>query len=136
MNSKQRKAHQYIWILLILAVPIIIIFSIKDLSILSLENEKILTHNESKEAPINSFENDLVQVVVYQKSIKTILKRTLKNASSIVYATDNKGNRLHVIGQLTTTGIYNFSTENLPKGIVIYDELKNIEITKFLFKWD
>jgi hypothetical protein len=46
---------------------------------------------------------------------------------------DKKGNKTIIIGQLTTAGIYNFNINNLPKGIIIYDDLKHVEITKFSF---
>jgi len=41
-----------------------------------------------------------------------------------------------LVSELTTAGIYNFNINYLPNGIIIYDDLKQVEITKFSFKWD
>ncbi|MFT6337226.1 MAG: hypothetical protein ACJATI_003988 [Halioglobus sp.] len=95
------------------------------------------THLEgSHEISLKSYENDIVSVSVFESSIEVILKSTLKNSSAVVFEMDAKGNKSKAMGQLTTTGIYNFNTINLPKGIIIYDDLKQVEITKFSFQWD
>ncbi|MEH6535327.1 MAG: hypothetical protein V7719_02965 [Psychroserpens sp.] len=136
MTSGLRKAHKYIWLLLIIVVPVIMVFSIKDLDIFSSENNTASQLMGSKKVSLNSFENDIVKTSVFESHIEIILKSTLKNSSSIVYDMDEKGNKSNVIGQLTTAGIYNFNINSLPKGIIIYDDLKHVEITKFSFKWD
>ena len=133
MTSGLRKAHKYIWLLLVIIVPIIIIFSIKDLNIFSSESNDISELKGSKEISLKSVEDDIVKASVYKNHIEIILKTTLKNSSSVVYAMNDKGNRSHIIGQLTTAGVYNFNINNLPKGLIIYDALKNVEITKFSF---
>jgi len=131
MTSGLRKAHKYIWLLLLVIVPVIMVFSIKDLNIFSSENTTASQFESSKKASLKSFENDIVRTSVFESHIEIILKSTLKNSSSIVYDMDEKGNKSNVIGQLTTAGIYNFNINNLPKGIIIYDDLKQEEITKF-----
>lgn len=131
MTSGLRKAHKYIWLVLIITVPVIMFFSMKDLNIFSSENNSVSQHTDSKKSSVKSFENDIVKVVVFESHIEIILKSTLKSSSSVVYDVDEKGNKSIVIGQLTTAGIYNFNINNLPKGIIIYDDLKQVEITKF-----
>jgi hypothetical protein len=133
MTSGQRKAHQYIWLLLAIAIPLVMIFAVKDLAVFSSKDTLESTLAGSKKASLKSFENDIVKTVVFEGYIEIILKATLKNASSVVYEMDEKGNKTKVIGQLTTAGIYEFNINNLPKGIIIYDDLKKVEITKFLF---
>ena len=133
MTSGLRKAHKYIWLLLVVIVPIVVILSIKSLNVFASENNISVQYKGSKAKSLNTFENEIIKVSVYENSIEIILKSTLKNSSSIVYNADENGNRTEVIGQLTTSGIYNFNIDNLPKGIIIYDALKNVEITKFLF---
>ncbi len=136
MNSKQRKAHKYIWLLIALVVPVLMVFAIKDLDLLSSKSNASPNHIISKEKPLSVFENDLVKTAVFDNRLELILKSTLKNSSSVIYEMDKKGNKSSVIGQLTTAGIYNFKINNRPKGIIISDDLKNITITKFSFKWD
>jgi len=111
-------------------------FSIKDLDIFSSENNATSQLKGSKKVNLKTFENDIVIASVFENHIEIILKSTLKNSSSIVYEMGEKGNKSDVLGQLTTAGIYNFDINNLPKGIIIYDELKQVEITKFSFQWD
>ncbi|MGK0316830.1 MAG: hypothetical protein ACI86M_003066 [Saprospiraceae bacterium] len=136
MTSGQRKAHKYIWLVLIIVVPLTMFSSIKNLNIFS-ASRHMPTHLEgSHEISLKSYENDIVRVSVFESSIEVILKSTLKNSSAVVFEMDAKGNKLKAMGQLTTTGIYNFNTINLPKGIIIYDDLKQVEITKFSFQWD
>ena len=132
MTSGLRKAHQFIWILLLISVPVIMYVSVKDLSFFSSE-ENSLQFTSLKKTRLQSFENDIVNVSVFETHIEMILKTTLKNSSSVVYTMDENGNKSHVVGQLTTVGIYKFNINELPKGLIIYDDLKGIEITKFLF---
>ncbi len=136
MTSGLRKAHKYTWLLLIIIVPVIMVFSVKDLDVFSSRNTTTSQLKGSKKMSISSFENDIVKTAVFENHIELILKSTLKNSSSIVYEMDEQGKKAGVIGQLTTAGIYNFNINNLPKGIIIYDDLKHVEITKFSFKWD
>jgi hypothetical protein len=133
MNSGQRKAHKYIWLLLIIIIPVIVFFSVKNLDLFSSENNTPSQLKGSEKISLKSAENDLIKIAVYENSIELILKSTLKNSSSIVYEMDKKGNKSNVLGQLTTAGIYNFNINNPPNGIIIYDDLKQVEITKFLF---
>ncbi len=133
MTSGLRKAHTYIWLFLIIIVPVIIIFSIKDLAIFSSEDNSDSIYTSSKKGLLKISENDFIKVSVYEGSIKIILQTTLKNASSVVYTIDSKGNKSEILGQLTTAGMYIFKTSTPPKGILIVDALKNTEITKLTF---
>ena len=133
MTSGQRKAHKYIWLLLAIIIPVIMIFAIKDLNVFSSENNTSSTLEGSKKVSLKSFENDIIKASLFESHVEIILKSTLKNTSAVVYEMDKKGNKTIIIGQLTTAGIYNFNINNLPKGIIIYDDLKHVEITKFSF---
>jgi hypothetical protein len=131
MTSGLRKAHKYIWLLLIIIVPVIMVFSIKDLDPFSSRTHAASQLTGSKKTSIKTSENDIIKVSVFESHVEIILKTTLKNSSSAVYEMDKKGNKSKVLGQLTTAGIYNFNINNLPKGIIIYDAIKQVEITKF-----
>ena len=48
MNSGLRKAHTYIWLLLIVIVPIVIFFSIKNLTVFSSESDNLSQIKGSK----------------------------------------------------------------------------------------
>ena len=134
MTSGLRKAHKYIWLLLIIIVPAMMFFSVKDLAVFSSEKESVKTSIEtSNKTRIASTENDIIKVSLYESHIEMILKTTLKNATSVVYNMDSNGNKSDIIGQLSTAGIYKFTINNLPKGIIIYDALKEVEITKLTF---
>ena len=136
MNSHQRKAHKYIWLLLIVIVPLIMILSVKDLDLLSSTSNNASQFEGSKKVSLTSLENDIIKASVYQNNIEVILKVPLKNSSSVVYGLDEKGSKTRLIGQLATVGIYNFNLIDIPRGLMVYDELKQVEITKLLFKWD
>ena len=134
MTSVLRKAHTYIWLVLIIMVPTMMFFSVKDLAIFSSEKESVKTSLEaSNKTRIASTENDIIKASLYVSHIEMILKTTLKNATSVVYSMDSNGNKSDIIGQLATAGIYKFTIKNLPKGIIIYDALKAVEITKLTF---
>ncbi len=131
MTTGLRKAHKYIWLLLIIIVPMIMFFSVKDLDLFSSRTITASQVTGSKKMSLKSYENDIVKIAVFESHLEIILKMTLKNSSAVVYEMDKKGNKSNVLGQLTTAGIYNFNINNLPKGIIIYDDIKQVEITKF-----
>ena len=134
MISGQRKAHKIIWIILTIFIPILIFFSIKNLNFFEEKKEKIgATVTTKKQDLVKTVENDLIKVNAYPKSIEIILKIPLKNASSVVYSGGSERDKNQLIGQLTTTGIYTFNIEELPKSISVYDELKKERITKLDF---
>lgn len=140
MTSGLRKAHKYIWLIIMVAVPILIFFSLKNLDIFYKKKNSVIPFESTKKNIVKVAENELIKASVINKDstyfIEIILKSTLKNASSVVYRMDKKGNKVNIIGQLTTAGIYNFNINNLPQGIIISDDLKHIDITKFSFQWD
>ncbi len=132
MTSGLRKIHKYSWLLLVIIIPLIMIFALKDVS-LSSGNDSVTTYEFSKGTILNTAENDLIKVSLLSNSIEIILKRTLKNASSIVYNSDLSGNKNQIIGQISTVGIYTFNIETPPKSIILYDDLKEELITKLDF---
>ena len=134
MTYGLRKAHKYIWLILVIIIPVIILFSIKDLGVFSSENDGVSQIEDSNKINIGYVENDLISASFSENKIKIILKTTLKNSSSVVYAIDAKGNKSDIIGQLTTAGVYTFNSISKPKGIIISDDLKNVQITKLMFK--
>jgi hypothetical protein len=137
MTSGQRKAHKYIWLLIAIGIPILILFSIKDLDVFSSNNMSSSEIKATKSNVIKVAENDLIKVSLIKidstNSIEVILKSTLKNASSLVYELQKNNKKGKLIGQLTTVGIYNFQIKQSLKGIVVYDALKETLISKIEF---
>jgi hypothetical protein len=137
MTSGQRKAHKYIWLLIAIGIPILILFSIKDLDVFSSNNMSSSEIKATKSNVIKVAENDLIKVSLIKidstNSIEVILKSTLKNASSLVYELQKNNKKGKLIGQLTTVGIYNFQIKQALKGIVVYDALKETLISKIEF---
>ncbi len=137
MNYKLRKAHKYIWLFIIIVLPPLIMFSIKDLDLSSSKNTSIKNEKSSTNKLIKVSENELVKVSWLQKedmkSVEVILKTPLKSASSLVYTLTKNGEKGILIGSVSTVGIYQFDFQKPFDGIVIYDTLKETTITQLLF---
>lgn len=132
MTLGLRKAHQYIWLILVIAIPVMIVFAIKDLNFPDTNSGQPSTTEFTKKSSKVDFENEIINVGFYPNSIELILKKTLKNASCTVYAVDDNDIKT-IIGQLTTSGKYQFHVKDTPKNIIIYDEIKDMLITKTNF---
>ena len=137
MTSGLRKAHKYIWLILIIAVPVLIFFSIKNLNVFSSESDTVLKIETPKINVLKVSENDLIKAsLIINDSInfmEVILKTPLKNPSALVYTLTDNNSKGEFIGQLTTVGIYNFELKEAAKGVIIYDALKELLITKLDF---
>lgn len=133
MTSGQRKAHKVLWLLLVIIIPTIIVFAVKDLDIFNLVENEFADIESSKKKVLKSSENELIKVSLYENSIEIILKSALKNSSSVVYGLDDNEKKGQLIGQISNVGIYSFKTSKQLKGIVVFDVLKETEITKLIF---
>ena len=137
MTSGQRKAHKYIWLLIAIGIPFLVVFSIKDLDVFSSKSLSLSEIEATKNNVIKVAENELIKASLIKmdstNSIEVILKSTLKNPSSLVYELQKNNEKGKLIGQLTTVGIYNFELEESVKGVIIYDTLKESLITKLAF---
>ena len=137
MTSALLKTHKFIWIVLVLIIPVILFFAIKDLSFFSSEENNI-EFSVSDDEMIGSSENEFIKAVVLKDTsqiirLNLILKSPLKNPTSVVYALNENDEKGVLIGQLTTTGNYSFTLASPLKGILVYDTLKDILITKLNF---
>ena len=137
MTSGLRKAHKYIWLILIIAVPVLIFFSIKNLNVFPSESDTVLKIETPKINVLMVSENDLIKASLIIKDsinfMEVILKSPLKHPSSFVYTLTDGDEKGTLIGQLTTVGIYSFELKEATKGVVIYDALKESLITKLAF---
>jgi hypothetical protein len=132
MTSGQRKAHKVIWILIGITLPILIFFSMRGLDF-SDKKEQTPTEQTKNTTYSTSAENDLIKVNSSANSIQVILKSSLKTSSSVVYSINENGEKGKALGQVSTVGIYDFTIKEKIKGIVIFDKIKEVEITKLTF---
>ena len=133
MISGQRKAHYIIWILIAICVPVFMFLSVKGLDFDTTERESPVTEKVKKGNLLKTSENEFMKANVYNDHLEIILKLPLKNASTIVYNTDENGKRLNSVGQITASGIYTFKINDELLGVALYDAIKETEITKILF---
>ncbi len=137
MNSGLRKTHKFVWLVLAVIVPVLIIFSIKDLDVFVSNENDSLQFESAKSDVINTAENELIKasIVNIQNSyeLEIILKSALKNPSSILYSLDEKEEKETVIGQIFSPGIYRYNIEKQLKGVMLFDAIKNERITKLIF---
>jgi hypothetical protein len=133
MTSGQRKVHKFAWILMAITIPILIFFSIKNLDFSETKESKTLVKQMSKKDALKIAENEQIGASLFENSIEIIVKSTLKTSSTVVYTMKESGEKGIALGQVSTVGIYTFSITNSIKGIVIFDEIKQTEITKLRF---
>lgn len=131
------KTHKYVWILLVLIIPVVLFIVVKDLSFYSSEAENIVLISSQDEV-IKASENEIIKASVRKDTsqnirLELVLKTPLKNAAAVVYAVNNTNEKGVVIGQLTTTGSYSFALASPLNGILVYDTLKTELITKLDF---
>ena len=129
MTSGQRKIHRFSWIAITIIVPILIFFSVRNLDFQQKENSSSFTEIRN-ETILKSAENEFLKINQYTNSIEVIVKSPLKTSSSVLYSIDERGNKRNTLGQVSTVGIYRFEMNQKIQGIILYDEIKESEITK------
>ncbi|MBL4606128.1 MAG: hypothetical protein JKY02_10845 [Flavobacteriaceae bacterium] len=133
MTSGQRKVHKFAWIMIAIAIPVLVFFSIRNLDFSGTKETKQIVVQASKENVLKVAENELIKANLFENSIEVIVKTPLKTPSSIVYSINKNGKKRTFLGQVATVGIYNFNLDTAAQGIVIFDAIKEVEITKLLF---
>lgn len=120
MTSGLRKAHKFSWIFIAVIGIVFLFFTIQQLNF---QTQKTGKTNENEQVKISQNDNQ----------VKVIVKSSLKTSSSVVYALKKNGERGEVLGQVGTVGIYTFNITNPIQGIVIIDQIKDVELTKLNF---
>ena len=131
MTSGLRKAHKITWLLIAVVGTIFLFFAINELNFDSQKETQTTSTNESLSS--NVAENDWIQMTLGAGKLEVILKKSLKASSSVVYALSESGERGNAIGQVSEVGIYQFDLKAPVKGILILDEIKDVELTKLNF---
>ncbi|AXT19122.1 hypothetical protein D7030_14140 [Flavobacteriaceae bacterium AU392] len=140
MTSDLRKVHKIIWIILIIAIPVLIVFSIKSIK------EPLFTDSDLKIVSKNNvqntiLDNDSFHISVQGKNtslnmLNIVVKKPLKSASSIVYGTSSDSGKEIYLGVIDKKGIYTFDIDRSIKGLRIYDDIKKIDISNLKLQWE
>lgn len=131
MTSGLRKIHKISWLLIAIAGVVFLYFAMSELNFSS---EAVQNSKTTEVSSIDkTAENDWIKVTVRENQVEVILKKTLKASSSVVYALDESTEKGNGLGQVSTVGIYQFETKESIQGILIWDEIKDVELTKLNF---
>ena len=133
MTSGQRKAHKIVWVLIAIAIPILVFFSVKNLDFSITKKKANLFKRMPNADALKTVENETFKVSLFLDSTEIIVKSTLKASSAVVYTINESGEKGNALGQVSTVGIYTFKTISSIQGIIIFDEIKEVEIIKLLF---
>lgn len=129
MTSGLRKAHKISWILIAVFGTIFLFFTIRGLNF----DSQRIENREEAITSVQTKENKWIKLSQKGNQIQLIVKTPLKASSSVVYGIGANGERSKSLGQVSTVGIYVFYTDNPIQGIEIFDEIKEVELTKLKF---
>ncbi|WP_298309786.1 hypothetical protein [uncultured Aquimarina sp.] len=130
MTSGLRKTHKMIWLLLIIAIPILLVLSVNSIKEPLLTDSDISTSETTGQHTVLENENFLISIKEQATSnaLQIILKKPLKSASSIVYGVTQNNEDGAYLGVLDKKGIYTFDVDKSTKSIRVYDEIKKNNI--------
>ncbi|SHJ37330.1 hypothetical protein [Aquimarina spongiae] len=127
MTSGQRKAHKLIWMFLVIAIPVFVIFALKSIKEPFITDSDLSSREEITGKLI--LDDAQFQIQLLDKSnIQIILKRPLKSASSSVYGISSNNESEIFLGVLDKKGIYQFQINPNCKSIKIQDDIKHINL--------
>ncbi len=139
MNTRQRKKHKIIWLLLLVIVPILLVFTIVNLK------EPLFTQNNAlgvvkAEAKQIMLENETFTVLLDPKNtdgnLQIFLKKSLESPAPLVYAVSKDMPKDSYIGTLTAKGKYDFKINSTTTSVKIYDAIKKEELLNIPLSWD
>ena len=135
MTRGLRITHRYIWLMLLISVPVLIVFAIKGIE------EPIFIDADVNISPkiskIIALDDDRFFIGIDKRdsinSLEIIIKKPLKNSSATVYGNYDKDKTY--IGKIDKKGMYKFELSNRFESITIYDGIKKVEILNQKLKW-
>lgn len=130
MTSGLRKLHFYSWVAIAVLGCVFLFFAIGGLDFSSKENSSV--DNLDNTISLYARENDQIKVYRTPAKIRLVLKEELKASSSIVYALEKHGKKGKVLGQVTSLGEYVFDFSEEIQGILIFDPIKEVELTRLV----
>jgi len=130
MSHSLRKRHQYMWLLIVLVVPIVLL--------LALTGKPSYPTSPLVERSVTPAIGELIKEYTDKllslrargvggsiQQIEIELDKPLKAAAAVVL--DGKGN---VIGKIGAKGVYRFSVEKTIAEVVVIDMIKDEELTR------
>lgn len=134
MDAQLRKRHKYIWLVLAVVLPVLLVFVIKDLDFSS---QKAITEQLADGSILKEIKTDNIHAVIRKQDsgyiLEVNLKTPLQSASNLLQGVGDTSKDVFVIGQLEGIGLYRFDLDRDIDGIIIYDALKEQEIQKLEF---
>jgi hypothetical protein len=135
MTRGLRIAHKYIWLLLFIVVPVLIVFVVNGIE------EPILMDADVNTSPgianIISLDDDRFFIGIDKgdsiSSLEIIVKKPLKSTSSSVFGIHK--NHKTYIGNIDKKGVYEFQIYKNFERILIVDGIKEAEILNQKLKW-
>lgn len=138
MTGGQRRYHVYIWLLIAVVMPVLMILGVKDLSYRSIK--QTATSDIPKAGSSLVLEQELLKTEILSGSGTTMLniylKKPIQHPSALVYTLNDSGEKDQYLGQLEGVGKYSFELPSTVNGILLYDAIKDMEIEKMTFSWD
>ena len=135
MDYRLRKSHKFYWILLLLVMPFLMFFAIKNIPTKVVSSKSISENSVAKEPLIETYE--LKDVIIRTRGnnnriaqVEIEITHPLKTPSAVVYAITDSGEKS--LGAIYGKGIYVFQTESI-SGVKIMDGIKNQELFKTVF---
>ena len=131
MTFNLRKTHKIVWMLLVILVPVLIVFSILEIKEpLLTDADLVVTKSLAPQKMVFEDVNFRVGVATGEgeDTLQIILKRPLKSASAVVFGITSKGNKQEYLGTIDKKGVYTFRIKKSLKNIKIHDGLKGEDI--------
>lgn len=134
MDAQLRKRHKYIWLVLAVVLPVLLVFVIKDLDFSS---QKAITEQLARGSILKEIKTDAIHATLRKQDsgylLEVNLKQPLQSASNLLQGVVGTSKDVFVIGQLEGVGLYRFDLDRDIDGIMIYDAFKEQEIQKLEF---
>ncbi|MBO0322261.1 hypothetical protein J0X14_08140 [Muricauda sp. CAU 1633] len=132
------KTHRIIWLSIAIIVPGLLFLSIENLSFQNIDVPTSDRPQSEYEKVLKSKENrfliaSIVHVQDNKMQLDVTVKKSLEYPTLTLYAIGENGDRNKLIGQIGSKGTYRFTIEDNINGILLYDALKKITVTKFEF---
>ncbi len=138
MTGRQRRLHTYIWLVIAVVLPILMIMAVKDLSYGSIISQPISDKTEPATALV--LEQEMLKTEIITASgttrLQIYVKKPIQHPSALVYTLNDMGEKDLLLGQLEGVGQYSFDLPTAINGIVLYDAIRDMEIEKMTFAWD
>jgi hypothetical protein len=138
-RSNISRLHRTIWMVLILVIPIMIYFSIKDLQYFPKHDHALISNKFPVSERIKFAEDEFIKAALYglgseNVQLEITLKNPLKHPIVAVHILDENYTKGDFIGLLNSASKYYFPAYPSIKGILLYDTIKDEVITKMEFQ--